>query len=261
MQDFISTLSTSRQAIANGLLAHDWFKNTTSELQQEILMLPEDHQGFLEDLISRPDEIGELDVLSLKKISYGHFLVLLVFDVRSNITNQVFTYEYTSWKTGSNPGARGIIFLETESKVTHFMVSKAHKFSSMTEAYDSIGGLYMRFFENKPQNLPKKTEQEICFHLGIEKLNFTKIIDLGKSHPDYGMTNNQSDLFAAFIDISHLPKIDPTKEFRSTHKPTGFELMILPIGEFFQYIQKIDDNYFLSAAARILTHPDIHLEI
>lgn len=261
LQEFISTLSKERRDIAGKLSVHNWFKNTSIDLQKEILSLPVDYQGFLEDLAARPDEIGELDVLKLTKIGYGNFLILLVFDVRSNITNQVFSFEYASWKTGSNPGARGIIFLESEGKITHFLISKAHKFSSMNEVYDSVGGLYLHVLDNKVQNLPHKIEQEICFHLGLDKLEFKKIIDLGRAHPDYGMTNNQSDLFAAIVDISHIKELKIKPGFRTSHKPVGYELEVIPISELRAYINKIEDNYFLSALARVLVHPDIKINL
>ncbi len=261
LSDYLSTLSPDQTLVAEALLKHDWFKDTESTLQQEILALPKDYQGFLEDLALRPDEIGELDILRLTKIGYGNFLILLVFEVRSNITNQIFTCEYASWKTGSRPGARGIIFLETNGKITHFLVSKTHKFSSANEVLESVGGLYLHIFDNSIQNLPKKIEQEICFHLGLQKLNFKKIYNLGKAHPDFGMTNNVSDLFAAIIDISDIPNLTTKDDFRQTHKPTGFELKIVHISEFKEYLNKIEDNYFLSAAARILASNDFSLNI
>lgn len=250
----------TREFIEKSLLKHDWYKNTNQEVKNQLLNLPEDFNGFLENLAERPDEIGEVDVQKLVKISHGNYMVIPVFEVRSNITNQLFTYEYVSWKTGDNPGMRGIIFLETEGEITHFLVSKSHKFSTTKPVYDSIGGLFFRVFDNKPQNLPKKMEQEICFHLGLEKLNFKKVIDLGKINPDYGMTNNSSSLFAAIIDISEIPNLTTKWDFRSTHKPIGFEIEIVHINEFGDYINKINDNYFLGAVARLITHKEIELE-
>lgn len=255
--DYLSSLSPARRLIANTLLGHSWFKNTDPVIQRETLSLPEDHDGLLRDLATRPDEIGELDVLKMTKIGYGHFLVILVFEVRSNITNQVFTYEYASWKTGANPGARGIIFLEKAGQITHFLVSKNHRFSSNEAIYESIGGLYLHIFEKQLQNLPKKMENEICFHLGTDQLEFNKVINLGKAHPDYGMTNNISDLFAATIDISELPPIIPKADFRQTRKPVGYEIKVVPINEFTNYIKTIEDNYFLSASARIMASKEI----
>lgn len=237
-----------------------WFKNTDQNLQDQILNLPTDFRGFLEDLASRPDEIGELEVLRLTQISFGRFLVLVVFEVRSSLTNQVFTYEYASWKTGSRPGAKGIIFLEEKGQITHFLVSKAHSFSTTTENLEALGGLYLHPFENKLENLPKKIEEEICFHLGVDHLVFKKVIDLGMAHPDLGMTNNTSHLFAATVDISDTP-IEVKDSYRTTHKPVGFELKVVPISEFRQYLQEVNDNFFLSVALRAMLNKDLNLDI
>lgn len=255
-------MTKERQEIFKKLEKHSWFKNTETKIKEELENLAEDYNPFLEDLASRPDEIGELDVLKMIKVGYGHFMVMPVFEVRSTITNQVFTYEYCAWKTGRNPGMRVLIFLEREGEITHFVVANSHKFSTGGAAYDCIGGLYLHFFENKIVNLPKKIENEFRFHLGVDKIEFKKIVNLGHCHPDLGMTNNQSDLYAATVDISHLPNIATKDDFRLTHKPVGIELKILPITELRDFIlNKIDDNYFLSTIARILVHPDFSLPI
>lgn len=260
LNEFTKTLSPDRQKLIEPFFNKDWFKNTDLKVQKELLSLPEDHDGFIKDLAGRPDEIGEVDVLKLQKLGRGHFLIIPVFEVRSNITNQVFTYEYVSWKTGNYPGMRGIIFLETEGKITHFLVSKTHKFSTTNLVYDSIGGLFFRVFGNKPVNFAKKIEHEICFHLGVDNLIFTKVIDLGRICPDYGLTNNSSTLFAAVVDVTEVPNIVTKRDFRDTHKPVGFEIDIVHISEFGSYINKIEDNYFLGAVARLITHKEIELE-
>jgi hypothetical protein len=93
-------------------------------------------------------------------------------------------------------------------------------------------------------------------------VEFKKIVNLGRFHPDYGMTNNESDLYVATIDISHLPNLVVKDDFRLTHKPTGIELKIVHISDLKDYIlNQIEDNYFLSGIARILVHPDFNLPI
>lgn len=259
-KDLLPLLPAHRQTQANALLAHDWFKNTAPEVQHELLTLPEDYNGFIQDLSERPDEIGEVDVLRLLKLAHGNFLITPIFEVRSNITNQIFPYEYVSWKTGARPGARFVIFLENDGQITHFLVSKSHNFSTASENYEAIGGLYVRFLDNKPQNLPKKIEHEICFHLGVDTLEFKKIINLGLAHPDLGTTNNASDLYALTMDISQTPNLTTKSDYRSTHKPVGFELKIIHISELPQYINLIEDNYFLSIIARSLVSPEINFD-
>lgn len=255
-------MTESREKIFARLQKQCWFKESSQEVQDEILSLPDDYDQYLEDLASRSDEIGELDVLRLVKVAHGKYLITSVFEVRSNLTNQIFTYEFVSWKTGSNPGARGIVFLETNKQISHFLVLKSHKFSIDAKVYDSVGGLYLKFYNNHLTNLPKNIENEIKFHLGMSKIEFSKIIDLGKVYPDYGMTNNQSELFAATIDITHLPNLTTVDDFRHVHKPIGFELLIVPIGELTEYAQnKINDSYFLSALTRCILHPKIQIPL
>lgn len=253
-------MTESRNNIFTNLKKHDWFKNTDQSLKDELINLAEDYNPFLSDLSNRPDEIGELDIIKLTKIGYGHFMIMCVFEVRSNFTNQVFTYEYVSWKTGSNPGMRVLIFLERDGEITHFLLSYSHKFSTGKSVYDSVGGLYLHIYENQIVNMPKKIENEIKFHLGVKKLEFSKIYNLGRCHPDYGMSNNQSDLYAATVDITHLPNLVVEEDFRETHKPVGAEIKIVPISELSDYVlNQVDDNYFLSGIARVLLHPEIKL--
>lgn len=261
IQKIIKSLPVHRQASAQMLFTKDWFKNTSPELQMEILQLPEDHRGFIADLSERPDEVGNVDILRLLKLNRGHFILTPIFEVRSEINNQIFTYEYASWKTGQHGGTRGIIFLETEGKITHFIVNRTHKFSTGQVVLDTIGGVFLRLENNTPVNFPQKLEQEICYHLGIKDLKFKKVIDLGRVYPDYGLTNNSSYLFAAIIDITDFPLQDHKPDFSHEHKPFGQEIQIVDIGEFQKYINKTEDNYFLGAAARILVRDDINLGI
>lgn len=260
IKELLETLSPTRRPLADKLVNLPWFTNSTPEIQKEVLALPGDFQGYVEDLSNRPDEIGEVDIVRLSKISRGNFLIISVFDVRSSLTNQEFTYEYVSWKTGSYNGLRGIIFLETGDKITHFLIGKKFKFSTSEQEDESIGGLFFKVENNQPFNLPKKIEDEICFHLGIKEIKFSRVVDLGKTYPDLGMTNNLSTLFAAVINIDMIPQEIVKDDFRTSHKLVNFETKIVHISEFPDYVKKINDNYFLAAAARLLLSDEISLE-
>jgi hypothetical protein len=155
---------------------------------------------------------------------------------------------------------RGIIFLETGDKITHFLVAKKFKFSTSEQEDESVGGLFFKIEDNKAFNLPKKIEDEIMFHLGIKEIKFTKVVDLGRTYPDYGMTNNSATLFAAVIDIDMIPQEIVKDDFRTSHKLVNFETKIVHISEFPEYVKKINDNYFLAAAARLLISDEISLE-
>lgn len=260
IKNLLETLDPKRRQLAEKLLSLPWFADSDPKIQEEVLTLPDDFHGFIEDLSNRPDEVGELDVIRLSKVCRGNHLITSVFDVRSNLTNQVFTYEYVSWKTGNYTGMRGIIFLENEGKITHFLIGKKFKFSTSEEIYESIGGFFFKIEDNKTVNLPKKIESEICFHLGIKEIKFARVIDLGRVYPDYGMTNNSSTIFAAVINITNIPIEIAKDDFRTSHKLINFETKIVHINEFPDYVKKINDNYFLAASARIFLSDEISLE-
>lgn len=250
----------NRKTISQRLQSLPWFKDSSQEIQQKILSLPDDFLGYLDDLSQRQDEVGDLDILRLANVFVGQYLVTSIFDVRSTQTNQEFTYEYVSWKYGAYTGMRCIIFLESEDRITHFLVAKKDRFSSASEALESIGGFFFKIENNRSFNLPKSIENEILFHLGLSEIKFSRVVDLGKVFPDLGMTNNSSSLVAAIINIDNIPQEIVKNDFRTSHKMLNFETRIAHINEFPDYINKISDGYFLAAAARILVSPKIHLE-
>lgn len=260
IRKIIDSSTPARRSMIDKLLHLPWFRDSSEETQKEILTLPEDFNGYIEDLTNRPDEIGSLDIIRLSKIIKGSFLITSIFIVRSATNNQEYTYEYVSWKTGSYTGVRGIIFLERNDQITHFLVSKKFRFSTSEEEMESIGGLFSHIENNQILNLPKKIEDEIRFHLNLPKIKFTRIIDLGRVNPDFGMTNNSATVFVAIINIDHLPHDIVQNNFRTSHKLLNFEIKIVNIKEFPDYVQKIHDGYFLAAAAKILTSDKINLE-
>jgi hypothetical protein len=259
IKDLLPTLSHPRRELAEKLLRLPWFTESDPAIQLEVLTLPKDFEGYVEDLSNRPDEIGELDIIRLTKVVRGNFLITSVFAVRSNLTNQEFSYEYVSWKTGGYTGMRGIIFLENEGEITHFIVGRKFKFASSEQVYESIGGLFFKIEDHKGFNLAKKIEDEICFHLGLKEIIFSRAVDLGRVFPDLGMTNNSSTVFAAVINITNIPLEISKDDFLTSHKLVNFETKLVHIDEFPEYIKKIDDSYFLATAARILVSKELSL--
>jgi len=260
IKELLQTLTPIRRELADKLFTLPWFADSTPEIQEEVLTLPEDFHGYIDDLSHRPDEVGEIDIVRLSRIFRGSFLITSIFDVRSNLTNQEFTYEYVSWKTGNYTGMRGIIFLENEGKITHFIVGKKFRFTTTKEEFESLGGLFFKIEDNKTLNLSKKIQDEINFHLGIKEIKFARVIDLGRVNPDFGMTNNSATIFAAVININNIPIEISKEDFRTSHKLVNFETKIVNISEFPDYVKKVNDNYFLAATARLLLSDEITLE-
>src|SRR3970040_781292 len=91
LSELLESLPQLRKEIVENLLEREWFKKTNFELQKELLTLPEDFDGFLLDLGSRPETIGQVDILKLVKFSRGNFIAIPIFEVRSLLTKQIFS--------------------------------------------------------------------------------------------------------------------------------------------------------------------------
>ena len=243
------TILEKRKTINEKLGKHNWFKNTDLDLQYELLSLPDDFDGFLEDLVKRPDELDNFDILRLLKLERGNYLITPVFEVRSQETNQVFTYEYVSWKSGANPGYKGILLVEEKGVITHFITKTIYKFSQNSKVYDSFGG-FIEFKDRHLVNLPLAQENEIKRQLGLKDLAIKEFIDLGHITPDIGMTNNCSSLFAAIIDGSQAANLDTITPIKT--KGISFSISVLPIKDLPKLMTKINDSFFLSAIGRLI---------
>ena len=105
-----------RRAIFEKLQEKKWFQKTDSELQKKLLALPdkgiENHDGFLEDLASRPEEISNIKVERMIDLPRGSFALVPKFEVsRVDNPNKRFTYEYVSWRSGPLTGEKGVVFV------------------------------------------------------------------------------------------------------------------------------------------------------
>ncbi len=251
-------IAENRSSILEKLNHYQWFLNTDTDIKNELLSLPEDHDGFLEDMIGRTDELDNMDILKLERLERGNHLITPVFIVRSHETNQVFTYEYVSWKSGANPGYKGILLIENENKITHFITKTIFKFSQNAQVYDSFGG-FIEFKNKHLVNFPKVQEAEIKHQLGTDDLIIKEFIDLGFINPDIGMSNNRSSLFAAVIDGSQATRLMLDTPLKT--KGISFKISIHPIDELPKLLLNINDSFFLSAIARLVAIGKLNLKL
>ena len=244
-------VNNHRQNIFQKLRQQNWYQQTNPKIQQKLLNLPPDFNGYLTDLSHRPNEIGNNKVLKLLDIKHGNYNIISVFQLRSLSTNQEYTYEYNSYKYGKNPGFKGVLFLENQEKITHFIIKKTNKFSIASNVYDSIGG-FIKFKHNQLINLPKKVEGEIKRELNLKEITISRFINLGFLATDIGMTNNHVALFAAFININKT-NLQNLKNQTLQTKKVEFQLVIEPIQHLGQYIHQVDDSFFLASICRLVS--------
>lgn len=251
----LTGITQQRKDVVKDLVKRDWFKNTDSNLQKELLNLPTDFDPFLRSLGKRKEEIGEVTVLKLKKLLVGNYIAVPVFEVRSNLTNQVFTYEYASWKFGKFSGYKGIILIEIGGKLEYLLIRKGEKFTIANSTHDTIG-TFLAANNNEGSILPKKIEKQVKQLLGVEELPIKRFVDLGTVYPDIGMSNNQTGLYAMIIDGSQSEKFKNLVKERSTAElsshPVGFELELIHLNKLSGFIAECDDSFFLACIARLV---------
>jgi hypothetical protein len=242
-----------RTSIVERLSSRKWFTNTDNQLQQELVSLPEDFAGFLADLANRPEQIGLLEVVRLKSLARGNFLITPVFEVRSTHTKQIFTYEYVSWKHGRLGGYRVIILIEVDNEIRYFMIKKGDKFPTAGMTYDVIGSNQFSPLSPDKFFLQSNVENQIKKLLGVEELPSYRYIDLGLITPDSGMTNNNVGLFAMVLNSSDAKNLEEKVTQRQhTHLPVGYVVEVHPIKQIFEFISKCNDSYFLACFSRLV---------
>lgn len=249
----LSKATPERRAIFEKLQGKQWFQKTDFELQKMLLALPskgrENHDGFLDDLANRPEEISNIKVERLVDLPRGSFALVPKFEVsRKDNPNIRYTYEYVSGRAGPLSGAKGVVFVEQDGKTTHGIVLHGEKFSTGKPSWDSIGG-FADIGDDGVNTMQDRIHKEIREELGTPGLSVKKIVDLGRMHPDVGMTNNEPKLFAAFISSDDMHKI-PSNPVN----PDIYELqsgaVMFPIDKLPDVVMTNSDGFFLSTIAR-----------
>ncbi|MBU0572442.1 hypothetical protein KKH23_03825 [Patescibacteria group bacterium] len=233
----------TRDEVLDLLEQRSWIKATDHNLWVELTTMPEDHDGYLEDLANRPDQIGNLEIHKIVDLKRGNFAIITLFEVSQPQAEKVYTYEYVSWKNGPLSGAKGLVLIaDAEDRITHFVILRGSKFAVGGDAFDVVGG-FASPDEKGVSGMLARFEEEFKEELGLsENLIVKKIHNLGRILPDAGMTNNHPQLFVAIIDasqaelIGELPNPDP---WELSIGPT-----IMPVERMRDTVMANDDAYF-----------------
>lgn len=250
IEEIKSLLSHKRLNMFEALSNKNWFKQTDFEVIKKIFLLPDDFDGYLNDLTTRKDEYGGLIVNKLHDLLPGNYSALSVFEVVSIQTAQPFTHEYMTWKFGRDQGYRGLILFEEEGEIKFFMLRKAEKFAIGESVYETIG-TFIKEKHISESSIPDEVQHQIDKELGMKDVKVKKFIPLGKIAVDPVMANSTPSLYAVTID---LPGDNDLEEIRSKvykSKPISFNLIIEPIEKIWEYVNKTDESFFLAVVARL----------
>ncbi len=242
-----------RRSIGEKLREKSWFKATDPELQKQLLTLPDkgkaNHDGFLGDLANRPDELSDIKIERMVALPRGSFALVPKFEVsKKDNPSMRYTYEYVSWRNGPLSGEKGVVFVENGGKTTHFIVLRGEKFATGKPSWDSVGG-FADLGVDGVTKLDERTAKEIQEELGIADIKVNRKVSLGKVNPDVGMTNNEPNLFAAFIDGDMASKIKQ-KPLNGDIYELKSGAVVFPIDQLPSVVMTNTDGYFLSTIAR-----------
>jgi len=246
--------SPERNIINKMLIARQWFKNTDSNICARILGLPENCNGFLQDLASRTELIGSWQLIKIVQISLPmhqkYWAIFVVFELK-NQQNESLNWQYLSWRQGPASGVKGIVLVRDKDthQFTHIIMLNSLKFGAGIFTHDCIGG-FAEENEITDFDMRRRFQTELVEELGLETLPPHEIIDLGRFHPDAGMTNNKPFLMAAIISSEQFPLLTkpglPNPDhFESTNK------IIIPFSELAQLIDTCNDSFLHVCLTRL----------
>jgi len=185
-----------------------WFAASDPAIQAKILGLDKESKGFIAHLVNRQTEGGGTRTLRLQDLLipegklYGIFVNFLVEKISDPTVK--YCYQYFVWKQGEESGAKGIILVQKEGKISHVICLRGFSFAiGGGEAWDCIGG-FSEADEAGGSGMLGRFKTETLEELGLESLPLQEVITLGKVYPDRGMTPNAPQLFAAIIDGSDM---------------------------------------------------------
>lgn len=243
-----------RTELIEELVRLDWFIATDPALQEELRALPLNHNGFLEDLVTRPAQIGNLTVLRLNSLARGGFALIARFDV-VNENDQNYTYEYVSWRYGTLSGAKGLVLVRDDNsdEITHVILKRGVKFATGQEEFDLVGG-FMDFGVEGVKTLVDQIVLEMQQELNAPDLTINEedIHLLGSLAIDPGMTNNRPSVFAAVISSSDASTIS-TLESHVDEWELAAGTVVFNIDKLHELIEQNEDGFFATALLRAVT--------
>ncbi len=249
-QNALKTLSPERAEVVKTLSQKEWYKKTEPTLRQEIVTLPPNHDGFVQDLCMRPDQFDGVKVERMQRLPRGNFGLIPVFELdRKTADGKNQTYEYFTWRTGPESGAKGLVFVKgKDGKLSHFIVLRADKFAPGKQAWDLAGGFGEK--DDKEKGPFATIRREVGEEFGIKDVKIESTMSLGKILPDAGQTNNNPEVFALVIDSSEATKINENNVNLDPHELKGGPVVI-PMSQLGEFSMQNQDSFFHFAKSKL----------
>ncbi|HUC94987.1 MAG TPA: dTDP-glucose 4,6-dehydratase [Candidatus Saccharimonadales bacterium] len=252
-EHFVEANLVRYEMVIRNLNSKKWFQNSTDEIKAEVkaLAMSPSTFGYVEDLSNHEDRIDKDTLLKLIMIDhapaefpiYGITTRFVVQDSKGEMKSE----GYFSWGWGPKSGAKLIVLVRKNGEITHLAFQREAKFPTGSVEYNLAGG-FPKLNESILNFILRSLKKDLNLDIQSGKITLSEIISLGRVAPDSGMTNNHPNLYAVIIDFSEnvFPKIQAGDKFEEDNG-----LVLWPINEVSEIVNKCDDSYFLAAMARL----------
>lgn len=231
-----------------------WINNTSKEVLDKLDSLSESFLGFKTELLVKPDKVNDLEILSLADLCWSDHFVIAKFEVKSIRTGKIYFEEFVSRRGGRFHSLRGIVLLEKNGKITHFVVRKCQRFGLGQEIYESIGNIYQPIEELRKDKivLSSYIEAELAKCLHVPKIRVDRFFDLGNVVTDTSMFNNIVRIFAVTATIESLMDFSVYFEGKVfDDKDYSFQIEIISVEKFYEFFGQVADSFLLAIFGRL----------
>jgi dTDP-glucose 4,6-dehydratase len=241
------------EIVMKNLESKSWYKASSDTVKDEIKALGMNPAtfGYVEDLAMREDRLSGDKLLKLIKVVHGEpefgiYGIATWFEVE-NSKGEKRQEGYFSWGWGPKSGAKLLVLVRRNGEITHLVFQREEKFPTGSVEYNLAGG-FPKLNESVLNFIIRSLKKDLNLDIRDGGITLNEIISLGRVAPDTGMTNNHPNLYAVILDFADdkYPNVKAGDKFEE-----GEGMVLWPINEISEIINKSDDSYFLSALARL----------
>lgn len=252
-EHFVEANLVRHEMVIKNLEDKSWFCDSSDEIKSEIKSLAMNPStfGYVEDLSSHEDVIGDNKLIKLVKIEhapneFGIYGIGTWFVVETK-DGEKKCEGYYSWGWGPKSGAKLLVLVRKRGEITHFAFQREGKFPTGSIEYNLAGG-FPKLNESVLNFIIRSLKKDLNFDVSNENITLSEIVSLGRVIPDSGMTNNHPNLYAVVLDFGD----DVYSDVGPGDKFEEYEGLVLwPVSQISEIVSKCDDSYFLAAVARL----------
>lgn len=252
-EHFVEQNLVRYEIVFKNLESKKWFQNSPEDIKIKVktLILNPSTFGYVEDLAGREEVIGTDKILRLVKVEhavpeFGVYGIASWFEVEGSDGSKKME-GYYSWGWGPKSGAKLLVLVRRDKEITHFAFQREQKFPTGSIVYNLAGG-FPKLNESVLDFIIRSLKKDLELDIRNDGVTLNEIISLGRVAPDSGMTNNHPNLYAVIVDFEEA-KYNLVKKGDKFEEGEG--IVLWPISEISEMVNKCDDSYFLAAMARL----------